>query len=389
MPSYSAVLSRPGVARVMGSQLLARFAFGMMSLALILHVEQIFHSYTIAGVALGAETIGAAVSGPLLARQLARVGPRRLIGWLASISSAALLFVAFFRGEAIFVIAACLVVGLTSPPIQQVARAVYPTLITKNQTSYLFSLDATLQELLWVFGPVLATMISATYSTTASVAFMATVQVFGTVLFSRNQEIAGLKFPPSKRRLGGVLRKPITISAVLINATLVASFGAADVGTVAVLGMQASGIVIATLSLGSLIGGFAFGHRAQSKWAMVKFVSITLVGFLLVFANPTDLVWITFSWFIVGLGVAPSFATMASMIAVSFGQADSAEAYGWINTAQLLGYSGGAAIAGILIDNTFPAAAWYVTGAMGLAGVVAALATARFNPELPKKEKNA
>ena len=386
MSSYSAVLSRPGVTRIIGSQLLARFAFGMMSLALILHVEQTYKNYTIAGIALGAETIGAAVSGPLLARQLAKVGPRVLITWLASISSAALVFVAFFRGSEIFVVLACLVVGLTSPPIQQVARAVYPTLITKNQTSHLFSLDATLQELLWVFGPVLATMISATYNTTASVTFMATVQIVGTVLFARNPEIAGMKFPPSKRRLGGVLKKPITISAVLINATLVASFGAADVGTVAVLGMQPAGIVIATLSLGSLVGGFAFGHRAKSKWALFKFVSITFIGFAMVFVNPTDLLWITISWFVVGLGVAPSFATVASMISISFGQADSAEAYGWINTAQLLGYSGGAAIAGIIVDNFSHEAAWYVTGAMGLAGVISALVTARYNPELQSKE---
>lgn len=386
MPSYSSVLSRPGVTRVMGSQLLARFAFGMMSLAIILHIQQIYHNYTIAGVALGAETVGAAISGPLMARRLASIGPKRLITWLASISSASLVFIAFFRGPEVFIVLACLVVGLTSPPIQQVARAVYPTLIRKNETKYLFSLDATLQELLWVFGPVLATMISATYNTTASVTFMACVQIVGTVLFARNQEIAGMRIPASERKLGGVLKKPMTIAAVLINFTLVASFGGADVGTVAVLGMQASGVVIGTLSLGSIIGGFAFGHRAKSKWALLKFVSISLFGFLLVFVNPTDLVWITFSWFVVGLGVAPSFATMASMVAVSFGQADSAEAYGWINTAQLLGYSAGAAIAGVVIDNISRTSAWYVTASMALAGVIAALLTARFNPSLEHKE---
>lgn len=366
----------------MGTQLLARFAFGMMSLAIVLHIESIYGNYTIAGIALGAETIGAAISGPILARRLSTWGPKQVIVLSTTISSLALLFVAFFRGSEILVVIACAIVGLTSPPIQQVARAVYPTLIAKNQTTHLFSLDATLQEILWVIGPVLATMISATYSTTVAVAFMATVQLLGTYLFSRNPEIAQMNLPKSKRRLGGVLRKPIAIAAVLINMMLVASFGAADVGTVAVLGMRDSGIVIAVLSAGSMLGGFAFGHRAKTKWALLKFLSITLVGFAAVFINPTDLVWITFCWFIVGIGVAPSFATIASMIALTFNQADSAEAYGWSNTAQLLGYSIGAAVAGILIDHISITSAWWVTGATAALAVISALATVRWNPEL-------
>jgi len=386
MSSYSAVLSRPGVARVMGTQLLARFAFGMMSLAIVLHVQQMYNSYTVAGIALGAETVGAAISGPLIARRLSGWGPRRVLISVASTSSLSLAFIAFFTGEAIWTILACLLVGLTSPPIQQVARSVYPSLISKKQTSYLFSLDATLQELLWVFGPVLATMITATYNSTSAVLFMAAVQIVGTLLFSRNPEISDMKIPKSKSRLGGILKKPIVAATVVINLSLVATFGGAEVGTVAVLGVAASGIVIAALSLGSIVGGFAFGHRAKTKWALLKFVSLVMVGYASVFFNPTDLVWITICWFVSGLGVAPAFATMASMISVSFGTADSAEAYGWANTGQLLGYSVGAAIAGVVIDHVAAEAAWYVTGIAGAFAVFFALITVRFNPSLDQKD---
>jgi MFS family permease len=259
-------------------------------------------------------------------------------------------------------------------------------LITAKQTSYLFSLDATLQEFLWVFGPVLATMITATYNSTSAMVFMATVQIVGTYLFSRNSEIGEMNIPKSKRRLGGILRKPIVQANVLINLFLVSSFGGAEVGTVAVLGIAPSGIVIAALSLGSIIGGFAFGHRAKTKWALLKFLTLVLIGYAAVFFNPTDLVWITICWFVTGLGVAPAFATMASMISVSFGTADSAEAYGWANTGQLLGYSFGAAVAGIIIDNVASEAAWYVTGISSAMAVVVALITVRFNPPLNQKD---
>lgn len=370
----------------MSTQLLARFAFGMMSLAIVLHVQQMYNSYTIAGIALGAETIGAAISGPLIARRLSKWGPKLVVRAVAATSSATLIFLAFFRGPEILTILACLIVGLTSPPIQQIARSVYPSLITSKQTSYLFSLDATMQEFLWVFGPVLATLITATYSSTAAVVFMAVVQILGTYLFSKNPEIGSMKIPKSKQRLGGILRKPIVLANVVINMCLVATFGGAEVGTVAVLGIAPSGIVIAALSLGSIIGGFAFGHRAKTKWALLKFVTIVMVGYGAVFFYPTDLIWITICWFITGLGVAPAFATMASMISVSFGTADSAEAFGWANTGQLLGYSIGAAIAGILIDNVAAEAAWYVTGIAGGLAVFFALITVRFNPPLNPKE---
>lgn len=371
---------------MMGTQLLGRFAFGMMSLAIVLHVQQMYHSYTIAGIALGAETVGAAISGPLIARRLSAWGPRRVLLTVASISSLSLVFIAFFSGAAFWTILACLIVGLTSPPIQQVARSIYPSLITAKQTSYLFSLDATLQELLWVFGPVSATLITATYNSASAVIFMATVQITGTYLFSKNPEISGMKIPKSKRRLGGILRKPIVLANFLINLTLVATFGGAEVGTVAVLGIAASGVVIAALSLGSIIGGFAFGHRATTKWALFKFLAVVMVGYSAVFLNPTDLVWITICWFITGIGVAPAFATMASMISVSFGTADSAEAYGWSNTGQLIGYAIGAAIAGVVIDHVDPQAAWFVSCLAGGLSLVLALITVRFNPTMNQKD---
>jgi predicted MFS family arabinose efflux permease len=208
----------------------------------------------------------------------------------------------------------------------------------------------------------------------------------GTYLFSKNPEIGSMNIPKSKRRLGGILKKPIVFATVLINLCLVATFGGAEVGTVAVLGVAPSGIVIAALSLGSIIGGFAFGHRAKTKWALLKFLSVVAVGYLAVFFNPTDLVWITICWFITGIGVAPAFATMASMISVSLGTSDSAEAFGWNNTGQLLGFSFGAAIAGILIDNVSPQAAWYVTGISAALALFFALITVRFNPSLEHKD---
>ena len=79
MGSYTAVLKRPGVVRILLSQLAARWAFGMMSLAFVLHVQEVTGSYALAGITLGAETLGAAIAGPMLARLIPRVGIRPIV----------------------------------------------------------------------------------------------------------------------------------------------------------------------------------------------------------------------------------------------------------------------------------------------------------------------
>lgn len=45
MSSYSSLLKTPGVARIIAAQLTARFPFGMLSLAFLLHIERVHHSY--------------------------------------------------------------------------------------------------------------------------------------------------------------------------------------------------------------------------------------------------------------------------------------------------------------------------------------------------------
>ncbi len=50
MSSYASLLKYPGVARIIAAQLTARFPNGMLSLAYLLHVQYVSHSYGAAGL---------------------------------------------------------------------------------------------------------------------------------------------------------------------------------------------------------------------------------------------------------------------------------------------------------------------------------------------------
>jgi MFS family permease len=344
VPTYSVVLKKPGVIRVIGSQLLARFAFGMMSLGFVFHIQNVYHSYALAGVALGFETVGAAVAGPILSRNIGRLGVRRLIWATTIVTCLMLLTIGLVQVHPLLLCLVALGVGLSSPPIQAAVRAIYPTLVARKERQALFSLDATLQELIWIIGPVLATLVAASISPMAVILLMVAVQLLGSGLFLANPEVGNGHFPKSSGRLGGVLKKPIVLWLMTIGTLLIGSFSGVEVGTVGALDRGTAGLVISVFSIGSIIGGFAIGPRAKNARALVWFTSLILVGYVLANLMPTNPWWLGLCWFISGLGIAPALGLISHSLSLVLTAAESAEAFGWIMTGQLMGYSAGAAL---------------------------------------------
>ncbi len=388
MATYMQVLSRPGVLRVVSSQLFARFPFGLMSLAFVLHIQQISGSYALAGLALGLETVGVAVSGPLLGRWMGGWGVRRTLLVSAGISATTIFVIGLAPLPAEVLAILCLLVGLSSPPIQSAVRTIYPMLVERKQMGTLYALDATLQEVIWIFGPVTATFIAAFTNTTVGIVVMGLIQIIGAIWFSSNREIRSVEIPKSKRRLGGVLRSRIVVSNAIIGALLIGSFSGVEIGTVALFTDKATaGIIVGVLSLGSLLGGFLFGHRSRTRWALSRYLLVVFVGFAMVFIAPESAIWVSIAWFIAGLGIAPALGLLGAIIGASVKTADAPEAYGWVGSGQMIGYAGAAAIAGFSIDLIAPEAALFVAVVMGGGAVLVALLSAKFTPVISNRDQ--
>lgn len=388
MATYMQVLSRPGVLRVVSSQLFARFPFGLMSLAFVLHIQQISGSYALAGLALGLETVGVAVSGPLLGRWMGGWGVRRTLLVSAGISATTIFVIGLAPLPAEVLAILCLLVGLSSPPIQSAVRTIYPMLVERKQMGTLYALDATLQEVIWIFGPVTATFIAAFTNTTVGIVVMGLIQIIGAIWFSSNREIRSVEIPKSKRRLGGVLRSRIVVSNAIIGALLIGSFSGVEIGTVALFTDKATaGIIVGVLSLGSLLGGFLFGHRSRTRWALSRYLLVVFVGFAMVFIAPESAIWVSIAWFIAGLGIAPALGLLGAIIGASVKTADAPEAYGWVGSGQMIGYAGAAAIAGFSIDLIAPEAALLVAVVMGGGAVIVALLSAKFTPVISDRDQ--
>lgn len=373
MKLYLQLWNSPGLMRVVASQLLARFPYGMTVLALVMHVEHIFDSYALAGIALGAETIFSAMSGPLLGRLVGRIGIMRVFVPGSILSIATFLLLAYTPFAEWWVVFLAALLGLVQPPIQSVARTVYPRLIKPELRSSIFALDATSQELIWILGPVIATFAAAQISTVFAMVLMAVIQAIGILLFLTDKNVRSTKIEKTEKQIGHVMKNRTVIVMVILGTVLVASFAGMEIPTVALIDKSLSGVVVAIFSLGSIIGGLTLGHRTPRRWTVPGFFLLGTVGYLLSMFDPANPAWLSICWFVGGISVAPLLGTVNAMISSATSDADALEAYGWLNTGQLLGYAGAAVIVGFLIDNVTAAAGLWVAIGFSFIGLCVSL----------------
>jgi MFS family permease len=386
--SYWSLLQTRGVARIMSAQLLARFPFGMLSLAFLLHIERIHHSYGAAGLVLAATSVGQAIAGPLTSRWMGVWGMRRVLVLTIAVCAIALGVIAFAPILPVPVyMAVGFVAGLSSPPIQPAVRTIYPKMVNSRQLTPLFSLDASAQEVIWVVGPVITTFVATQVSTVLAIVLAMAFLVGGGIWVVASPEVGRVRIPRSRRRLGVVLSRPAVLLATVTGFLLVGACAAVEAGVVATFGHDSpeSGIVLAIFSVGSLIGGLAFGHNSIGPWALARRMFIMFLGMAIAAAS-LDFWWLSLSLAIAGLGIAPALAVMFAIVSASVKFSETAEAYGWVGTGQLIGAALGSAAAGFMIDAFDAPGAFWVAIAFAFVGFVIPVVFRRAHPDLRDRD---
>ncbi|MEO8263000.1 MAG: MFS transporter [Pseudolysinimonas sp.] len=381
MNSYVDLLRTPGVARIIAAQLTARFPSGMISLGFLLHMEGIFDSYAAAGIVLAATSVGQAISGPLTSRLMGVLGMRRVLVTTIVVCAVALTGIALLQLPLWGYVILGAITGLSYPPVQPAVRTIYPKMVNGRQLTPLFSLDASAQEIIWIAGPVVVTFVGTQVSTVAGVLLSVVFLVGGGAWFVLSPEVGRVRIPRSKRPFGSVMTRPPVLIATIVGFLVVGSCAAIEVGVVASFGEGSaeSGFVLAIWAISSLVGGLAFGHIPISPWALARRVFVIFIGATLaIFAF--EFWTLSLTLVVAGLCLAPALAVMFSAVSASVKFSDTAEAYGWVGTGQLIGAAAGSAVAGFLIDalrgdgsNGSGGAFWASAGFALLAFAVAAI----------------
>jgi MFS family permease len=381
--SYSDLLKTPGVARIIAAQLTARFPSGMLSLAFLLHVEQVTGSYGAAGLVLATTSVGQAIAGPMTSRLMGRFGMRPVLITTLVICVAAIVAIGVLPLTVPLYMAIGLVAGLATPPVQPAVRTIYPKMVNSRQLTPLFSLDASAQEIIWVVGPVVTTFVSTQIGTVWGILLAAALMVIGGIWFISSPELGRVRIPRSKRRFGVVLGRPPVLLATVVGFLLVGACAAIEAGVVAVFGHGGAeaGVVLAIFAVGSLAGGLFLGHVPISPWSTARRMMIVFAGTALA-AFVMDFWWLSITLFIAGIGIAPALAVLFAIVSASVKFSDTAEAYGWVGTGQLIGAALGSALAGFLIDGFSAQGAFWAAGVLALLGVIVASVGSRWHPDL-------
>ena len=383
MSTYSTLLKTPGVSRIIAAQLTARFPFGMLSLAFLLHVEHVHHSYAAAGLVLAATSIGQAISGPLTSRWMGRWAMRPVLTLTLVVCLITMVTFTLYDFSVPVFMALGFVTGLSVPPVQPAVRTIYPKMVTSNQLTPLFSLDASAQEIIWVAGPVITTFVGTQVGTREAIWLAAAFLVGGGIWFIASPEVGRVRIPRSKRAFGKVLARPTVLLATVAGFLLIGACAAVEAGVVALFGEGSadSGIALAIFAAGSLVGGLALGHVPVGPWALARRIAIVFVGMTLaIFA--TGLWPISITLLIAGVGIAPALAVMFAIVSSSVKFSDTAEAYGWAGTGQLIGSALGSAIAGFWIDRIGGQGGLLVAAVFALVGAVVGAVFHRSLPDL-------
>ncbi|MGD2203567.1 MFS transporter [Microbacterium maritypicum] len=372
---------------MIAAQLTARFPNGMMSLAILLHVEQQTGSYGSAGLVLAATSVGQAIAGPITSRWMGVWGMRRVITLTLSVCVVAVLCLALLPLEVPGYMALGMVAGLSTPPVQAAVRTIYPKLVNSSNLTPLFSLDASLQEIIWVLAPVVITFVSTQIGTAEGLLLVAIILVGGGAWFILSPEVGRVRIPRSRNALGKVVLKPPVLLATVIGFLLIGACAAVEVGVVATFehGSLAAGLVLAVFSAGSLAGGLAFGHIPIGPWAMARRLLIVTIGLGLTMVM-LNVFWLGGTLILAGIGIAPALAVLFAITSASVKFSETAEAFGWAGTGQLIGAAAGSAVAGFLVDVGDWRGAYLAATIFAAVGLLVAVVFVRSFPDLRHRD---
>lgn len=367
---YGDVLSLPGAWRFSASAFVARFPISMLGIGIVLLITSTRGSYADAGAVAAAALVAGSLVAPLQARVADRLGqPRVIAPLLAAHVSALVLGVwqATSGGSLLLISAAAALAGASLPQFGSFVRVRWAhQLEGTGRLPTAFALESVLDEVIFVLGPVLVTLVATAVSPVLA--------VLGTLAFTVGGGLAFLAcrntVPPRHRPTSGERREPLPMRVL---GPLVAAFGAlgtvfgsVEVATVAFAdeaGRPAlAGVVLAAFAGGSLISGVVFGAvvtGGPSRRRLSTALAILTAALLLTLAAST-LGALAGALALAGVTISPALITGFGLAEQSSPRSRVTESLAWASTALGVGVAVGAALVGPIIDERGAEAAFVV-----------------------------
>jgi MFS family permease len=385
---YVHLMRRPGASAFFAAGILGRMPISMIGLGIVILIAQESGSYGLAGAVSGVAVIAGALTGPIQGRLVDRFGQRTLliIGSVVCTIALAVLLVAVRADSPTWVLyVLSFVAGGTRPQVGSFVRARWTHLLGRGRAlQTAFALEAVGDEVVFIVGPVLVTLLATQVSPYAALAAAGVLGLAGGLWLA----LLRASDPPGRGKSDGAEQAPLPWVSImllsLIGLGLGATLGGAEVITVAFTtekGQAAmSGVVLAVWAFGSLLAGLWYGSvhwRAPVERRL-------LIGTVLLALTLAPLPWVDsvlalgIVLFCCGMTIAPTMVAVTACVEEWVPPQRLTEAITWTVTGILLGVAPGNAASGHAVDLWGPSDAYWVPVAFGVACALIAAVSITF-----------
>jgi MFS transporter len=385
--SYRTLLRAPGAAAFFLTAAAGRVGIAMTSLGIVWLVHARTGSYATAGLVTGGFAVAEAVAGPQLARLADRFGQTRVLPpvLLAHAAAVATLLALVAAGTPDWLMAVGgVLAGATIPQLGALSAARWTALLRDERAAALptaFALESLANELAYLAGPALVSILGASGYPAAGTVLAATLVVGGGLCFAAQRPTA----PPAsgadgRHRTSRSLLRPGFVVLVGVNLAIGGFFGAMQISVTAFAvehgAADAAAVLFAASSCASLLAGSLYGLR---QWQTAPQVQLAVAaaalaaGCLPLLAAGSPVV-LGFDVALTGLAIPPILVLCSVLAETAAHRAVLTEAFAWLNSASAAGSASAAAAAGWAV-SAFGAHAGFAVAAIA-SGVMAVLAVA-------------
>ncbi|MEO7260579.1 MAG: MFS transporter [Jatrophihabitantaceae bacterium] len=360
---YRAAFAVPGAVEFSAAGFLSRVSIAVYPIAIVLIISGRTHSYGFAGVVSGCYVVGGAIGNPTAAVLVDKLGQHRVLPWflIAHLISTGV-FGALVTAHAPLwtLVVPAVLMGITLLNIGALVRArwshVWPGEGPERSTGY--SVESTLDEVIFVVGPLVATVLAIHTHALVTLGLALGLITAGTLWLAALRSTE----PPVRARSSGerhdfALRYRgmplITWSMVFMGAV----FGSGEVTMIAFCGQHgqrsSAGWVVASFAGGSAVSALLYGGRHWRSSLLRRFVISALLFAVMpfLFFAATSIAVLAVCAGVIGLGIAPTLIGAFGLVDSIVPANSLTEGLTWIGTGLSVGYGLGAAVVGGIADR--------------------------------------
>jgi hypothetical protein len=374
--TYRTLLRAPGAAAFFLTAAVGRVGIAMTSLGIVWLVHGSTGSYATAGLVTGGFAVAEAVAGPQLARLIDRFGQSRVLppALLAHAAAVATLLALVATGSPVWLLmAGGILVGATIPQLGALSPVRWVALLRDQPNSALptaFALESLANELAYLTGPVLVSILGASGCPAAGTVLAATLVVGGGLCFAAQRRTAPPVAGAAERHgTGRSLLRPGFMVLVGVNLAIGGFFGAMQISVTAfAVERGAAGTAAAlftVLSCGSLLAGWLYGHR---QWRTAPRVQLAVAAAALAIGCLPLLISgslpeLGSNLVLIGLSIPVILILSSALAEVAVHRSVLTQAFVWLNSASATGSAAAAAAAGWAV-GTFGAHGGFAVAAL-------------------------